>query len=354
MNNRISIVTLLCLVILNGCSGGIKEEMIPTLTPNLLPNSTNTIQLTEAITSVPTVTSTETLPQGETFTLTVSMRDIANITHIYDIVISCFETTPCVLSSKELFDFPTPASDLNWSSDGKSLAFSGIENENYDIFVATNGGKIINNITKTKELEERSPNWSPDGTRIAYSVQSSMEPSKILVSNPGGTSIEQILTDVFEPFQFTWSHDGRMAYSAFVSTHDGRYQIRVLNKDGSLYLKTPIDDNKMGFGTTYAAFSPDNKWLLYTGTWLNNSRVFLANLENKTFQEVVPTDKTCNQLSPSWSPDGQWLAFISNCESQESNQYQLYLMNLAQSQKIKLDTGIDGSIFDVTWRPNDK
>lgn len=342
MNSKISYVIALSLAIVSGCSVISREVATPTFP----------VQPTEIISPIPTTASLETPRVGETFELTISTRDENFHSYVYSINGGCLDSTPCIVSSRLLFDMAYPVTEMSWSPNGQSLAFEGRGDGSSDIFVTLDEGRTVENITKTQEPDESSPNWSPDGTRIAYAVSSSMEGSKIMVSSPDGTETEQILQDIFEPIEFAWSNHELKAYSAFVSTRDARYQIRVLNNDGSLYWLTPLDESKMLFSTANAAFSPDANLLLYTGGWLNNTRIYLADLRTKTAQELFPTDQTCNEFKPSWSPDGKWLAFISNCESEDKQQYGLYLTSLTQKQKIKLDVDIDGYIQDVVWQPN--
>lgn len=335
MNSKIASVIAFSLALASGCSVISKEVATPTV-------------------PVPTTASSETPSAGEIFELTVSVRDENFHSYVYAINVGCLDSTPCMVGSRLLFEMAYPVTEMSWSPNGQSLAFEGIGDGSSDIFVTLDEGKTIENITKTQEPDESSPNWSPDGTRIAYAVSSSMEGSKIMASSPDGTETEQILQDIFEPIEFAWSNHEWQAYSAFVSTRDSRFQIRVLDTDDSLYWLTPLDESKMLFSTANAAFSPDSNLLIYTGGWLNNTRIYLADLQTKTTQELFPTEKTCNEFKPSWSPDGKWLAFISNCDSHDKEQYDLYLTSLIRKQKIKLDIGIDGYIQDVVWRPNNK
>ena len=338
MNSKISSVIAFSLAIVSGCSVISSEVATPA----------------EVISPVPTTTSSETPSAGEIFELTVSVRDENFHSYVYSINVGCLDSTPCIVGSRLLFDMAYPVTEMSWSPDGQSLAFEGRGDGGTDIFVTLDEGETIENITKTQEPDEGSPNWSPDGTRIAYAVLSSMEDTKIMVSSPDGTETEQILQDVFEPIEFAWSNQEWRAYSAFVSTRDSRYQIRVLNSDSSLYWLTPLDESKMLFSAANAAFSPDSTLLIYTGGWLNNTRIYLADLRTKTTQELFSTEKTCSEFKPSWSPDGKWLAFISNCDSEDKQQYSLYLTSLIQKQKIKPDIEINGYIQDVVWRPTNK
>lgn len=346
MNSKITSVIAVSLALVSGCSVISRGVATPAFsTPP-----------TEAISPVPTTVSSETPSASEVFELTVAARDENFHSHVYAINVGCLNSTPCVVGLRLMFDVTYPVTGMSWSPNGQSLAFEGIGDgsSDSDIFVTLDEGKTIENITKTQVPHEGSPNWSPDGTRIAYAVSSSMEGSRIMVSSPDGTETEQILQDIFEPIEFAWSNHEWQAYSAFVSTNDSRFQIRVLDKDDSLYWLTPVDESKMLFSTANAAFSPDSNLLIYTGGWLNNTRIYLADLRTKITQELFSTEKTCNEFQPSWSPDGKWLAFISNCDSEDKQQYDLYLTSLIQKKKIKLDIGIDGYIQDVVWRPANK
>lgn len=344
MNRKIPYAIAVSLVIFSGCSVISRETMAP-----IYPSPPS-----KRITQVPTTTITETSPVGELFELTVSMRDENFHSHVHTIIVGCLKTTPCIVGSSLLFDMAYPITEMSWSSDSQSLAFEGKGNGSSDIYVMSDQGKTVENITETQELDESSPNWSPDGTQIAYAVSSSMESSKIIVSSPNGTVVEQILQNIFEPVEFAWSNQEWSAYSAFVSIHDSRFQIRVLNDDGTLYWSTPLDENKMLFSTKNATFSPDSNLLVYTGGWLNNTRIYLADLRTKTTQELFSSENNCNEFNSSWSPDGNWIAFMSNCDSDDRQQYELYLSSLIHKQKIKLNIAFDGYIQDVVWRPTKK
>ena len=242
-----SIVTIVFLILLAGCTPTVQ-------TP------TNTLLMQE---TTPQDSTTPT-PTDRVLEMTLAYKDEALSTHVYSFTIGCLATVPCLGKPVELFKIKSPVRNMNWSSNGKLLAFDSIDDSSFDIFIASENGTEINNITKTQEIDEISPQWSSDNTEIAYIAQSKMEASKILVSLANGANPQQILSDVFEPIQFVWSSQGLVAYSAYVSTTDGRYQIRIFNENGSLYWLIPLDDKKMGFGTANLAFSPDGKRLLYT------------------------------------------------------------------------------------------
>jgi TolB protein len=78
---------------------------------------------------------------------------------------------------------------------------------------------------KTVNAEERyvAPAWSPDGTRIAFTILSGGR-GEIAIMAPDGSSVAR-LTDGYSP---SWSPDGRML--VFARGNDGLF---IINTDGS-------------------------------------------------------------------------------------------------------------------------
>src|SRR5713101_6655671 len=63
--------------------------------------------------------------------------------------------------------------DTAWSPDGKWIAYqSDYEgDEQWDIFfVSPKTGQVVN-VTKTREIAEENPTWSPTGRYLAYTVK---------------------------------------------------------------------------------------------------------------------------------------------------------------------------------------
>jgi dipeptidyl aminopeptidase/acylaminoacyl peptidase len=100
--------------------------------------------------------------------------------------------------------------------------------------------------------------------------------------------------------------------------------------------------------------SPDGKRVVYT---VNEavmtddksefvSQIWLAETDGKNAFQITFGDKT--STNPKWSPDGNWLAFISNRRDNRSN---LYLMRVSGGESEPL-TDLKGSVSDFNWSPD--
>jgi TolB protein len=157
-----------------------------------------------------------------------------------------------------------------WSADGKTLAYCGERNGNYDLYtIGVNGGEE-KRLTSTEGLDD-----GPD-----------------------------------------YSSDGKYIY--FNSYRSGHMQIWRMDADGSNPEQLTFDENSNWF----AHPSPDNKWLVYIAYTSDEKQAHLfgkqvklrlMNLATKEIKDITPVffggQGTINV--PSWSADSKKLAFVS-------------------------------------------
>ena len=168
---------------------------------------------------------------------------------------------------------PTGPSYLHgWSTDGKTLAFVGQRNGDFDIYtIASNGSGTEKKLTDSKGLDD-GPEYSPDGKYIYFnSVRSGS--MQIWRMKPDGSNPEQLTNDEFNNWFAHISPDGKqMVFISFgkdVSASDHPFYKHV-------YIRLmPVDGGK-----------PKVLAALYGGQGTMNT--------------------------PNWSPDGKSISFISN------------------------------------------
>ena len=77
------------------------------------------------------------------------------------------------------------------------------------------------------------------------------------------------------------------------------------------------------------------------------SHIWLFTPSSSSFRQLTYSEKS--ESSPKWSPNGQWLAFLSNRDSQQ----QIYLLSMAGGESTPLTKG-KRSISRFEWSPDGK
>ncbi|MBN9614960.1 MAG: PD40 domain-containing protein, partial [Acidobacteriales bacterium] len=105
-----------------------------------------------------------------------------------------------------------------------------------------------------------------------------------------------------------------------------------------------------------AALSPDGKTVAWSLETRDGSQLRLTDIDNPTKETPIHTEAEatdCSYDSPTWSPDGQWLAYASTCSSSEDNpdQQQIFLWSRKTGQSRQL-THVTGEIDMPAWSPD--
>ncbi len=192
-----------------------------------------------------------------------------------------------------------------WSPDGKWIAFTVTEwnrkevrRDGHVYLVAADGGSTPFRLTNG-ERGETQPQWSPDGTRLAF-LASRDAPAPgagapapryqiWLISTRGGEA-EKLTDEEAGVTQYRWSPDGKQI----------AYVVRDTPKD-----KAERDKRKRD---KFDAIVVDSEFV-YSHLWL-------INLEDKKKRRV--TDGAFTVSDPQWSPDGAQLAFVAAGRARKS------------------------------------
>jgi len=150
----------------------------------------------------------------------------------------------------------------------------------------------------------RFPAWSPDGSRIAYYSRTSGGPRSIYVK-PTGAGMEVLLRSGFvNPNISDWSPDGKfIVYSEFAGQTNIDLWLLPLEGDHKPvpYLQTP-------FNESFGQFSPNGRWMAYVS---NESG------QNQVYVQPIPASGAKRQIStaggdwPRWRRDGKELFYVA-------------------------------------------
>ena len=197
---------------------------------------------------------------------------------------------------ENLSNHPVDDRDPDWSPDGTKIAFVSRRTGEYQIYVMDADG--TNQIKLTDgPREKRYPDWSPDGGKIAFTVNG-VEPH-IDVMDADGKNREKLEDHATEP---SWSPDGGQI--AFVSWRDGGDEIYVVDADGQGLERLTHDF----LGGHNPSFSPDGQRIAYYGPHEGFKHVFVMGADGKNRQRLTRDQR--HHSHPTWSPDGGAIAYV--------------------------------------------
>ena len=200
------------------------------------------------------------------------------------------------------------------------IAFMSRRDGNAEIYVMNEDGSMQTNLTN-KPSNDYWPQWSPDGSKIAFH---SYEPgqdagenvsSEIYIIDVRGKTWVRLTNNGAANKFAAWSPDGsRIVYVSDVS---GDYEIYVMNSDGDQTERLTNNPAKEYF----PMWSPSGQEILFDSDRDGNNEIYL--MRSNGSRQVNLTNHSANDSMAAWSPSGDKIAFSSN----RSGQSEIWLMN---------------------------
>ena len=232
---------------------------------------------------------------------------------------------------------------LSWAPDGKRIAFTrsgrvnlqgpdnlGGNHKVYDIFIAFVDSAMNNNTTFwyriTDGVGSRDPEWLPDGSIIYYKdmnanfVNAFLPNYQVCMMNSPESGTEEILrrdwqnmTEFF--ISPTMNAAGDVVFTHMVKSDQGSFRqqgIAKLSKDNFM---TPIAEvgrqSAKMVDLVTPAWSPDGKWIACISNSMSEPGLYIvsADFTEKFLVFNPPPATSLYTVSPSFSPDSKWLTF---------------------------------------------
>jgi dipeptidyl aminopeptidase/acylaminoacyl peptidase len=248
----------------------------------------------------------------------------------------------------------------SWSPDGKWLAFA----MDGSIWKLRPGDAAAYEIIYAKEYLS-SPEWSPDGKWLAYTADDDGKSINLMLMNFETGRSTALTTGAHVNIDPAWSPDGKRL--AYVSTEpNGRFNIFVMDiengrKTGAIAVTT---DNSFGRERLYfgefdvhisPTWSPDGKELIFVsnrGIPLGSGAIWRAPVEadvmNTGKAKMIHKEQTLFRTRPHWSPDGKRIVYSSHLGHQYTN---LFVLPADGGEPYKMTFGEYDS-FHPRWSPD--
>ena len=207
--------------------------------------------------------------------------------------------------------------------------------------IATDRGDV-RRLTRTSDVREGQPQWSPDGKRIAF-VSDRSGQEEIWVCDEQGRELKRLTTSQTQKGTPVWSPDSQsLLYSA---------------SDRALH-RCNLADNKdvvvtrgevVAFGSTAISnprWSPDGKWISFSKSGRDLlPHVYVMPAAGGEAKRITDAD-SYSDSSALWTPDGKALVYLAGLDTGNIGQSgrstaQIYIVSLTRQEKEPGAGGID-------------
>jgi dipeptidyl aminopeptidase/acylaminoacyl peptidase len=254
---------------------------------------------------------------------------------------------------RQLTTAPGANNHPRWSPDGKTIAFVSHRSGSNQIWLLPIDGGEPRQLTKLP-IDVAGPIWSPKGDKIAFAAE----------VYPGTT-----------PEQTAAKDKEKESSKAKVRTYD-RLMIRHWNawdegkrshlfvadfQTGDAHDLTPkleVNTPPAPFGgSSDYAWSPDGGELAFTAeplegaAWSTNTDIWTVPAQGGEPKNVTTSNQGAD-AQPAYSPDGEWLAYVSQARAGfESDQWVLKVLSRTSQTTYELTKSLDRPVLSFTWGP---
>jgi serine/threonine protein kinase/Tol biopolymer transport system component len=258
------------------------------------------------------------------------------------------------LLTKEIRQLTSDAANkgrVAWSPDGLKIFYEapGADGKK-DIFMMNADGTSPVNLTNTPG-DDVYPAVSPKTGLVAFVSFRNTNQAHIFAMQPDGSDLTNISAlhknhpyNMPQEWNPAWAPDGSTLY--FILNVTGT--TRVYRWDSRQTSSDPVVVTMMAGDYTEAdpAVSPNGDFLAYTHITDNGSEICVVTTDLSKRAPCKSLTDLLNNSDPDWSPDGQWIAYMT----QRGGYFKIYIMSIVGSQAIILT---DDQINDKypAWQP---
>jgi TolB protein len=205
-------------------------------------------------------------------------------------------------NARTLLESPQPIMSPDWAPDGERIAYVSFENRNSAIYVQdvpTGNRQVV----ASGEGINSSPAFAPDGRRLAMTLSREGNPD-IYVRDLDSGQLQRLTADPAIDTEASWSPDGRRI--AFTSDRGGGPQIYVMDYPSGQTRRVTFDK---GSYNARPRFAPDGATLALVHQNEGGYRIAIIGLKDDSFR--ILSNSNLDE-SPSFAPNGQMILYATS------------------------------------------
>jgi TolB protein len=207
-----------------------------------------------------------------------------------------------------------------------------------EVYVADYDGANQNRVTANRRLNV-TPSWSPDSRSIAYASYTLIHP-QIIVSNIYQGTRQTLTPGTSSAYSPAFSPDGTRI--AFVSLRDGDSEIYVMNRDGS-NLRRLTNNNAIDSTPTW---SPTGAQIAFTSGRSGSAQIWMMDADGLNVRRISYGEKSADKATWSPAPFNE-IAYAG----QSGSGYDIKIYDVVSTETRTITDG-SGSNESPTFSPN--
>ncbi|HZW35084.1 MAG TPA: S9 family peptidase, partial [Isosphaeraceae bacterium] len=252
---------------------------------------------------------------------------------------------------KQLTTTPGTNNHPRWSPDGKTIAFVSSRGGSAQVWLLPIDGGEPRQITQLP-IDVSGPIWSPKGGKIAFTaeVYPGRTPEQTAARDKEKESAKSKVRTYDRLMIRHWNtwDEGKRSHLFVVEVATGAA------RDLTPRLEVNTPPAPFGGSTDYA-WSPDGQELAFTAepvrdaAWSTNTDIWTVPAAGGELTNVTESNQGAD-AQPAYSPDGKWLAYVSQARAGfESDQWVLKVLPRQSRISYELTKSLDRPVLSFSW-----